>query len=77
MDLKFFNNLSKEEIEVFAKEDPKIKKHIELQERKDLLESALNKIEGVLAIQRNKINHLNKEDSNKKSNDSFLFNWRS
>lgn len=77
LDLKFFNNLSKEEIEVFAKEDPKIKKHIELQERKDLLESALNKIEGVLAIQRNKINHLNKEDSNKKSNDSFLFNWRS
>lgn len=77
LDLKFFNNLSKEEIDMFAKEDPKIKTHIELQERKDLLETALNKIEGVLAIQRNKINHLaNDEKSNKKSNDSF-FNWRS
>lgn len=54
LDNKFFSNLSKEEIELFAKEDPKIKKHIELQERKDLLESALNKIEGVLAIQRTK-----------------------
>lgn len=54
LDNKFFSNLSKEEIELFAKEDPKIKKHIELQERKDLLESALSKIEGVLAIQRTK-----------------------
>ncbi|KAI5955183.1 MGM1 [Candida jiufengensis] len=52
LDLKFFNNLSKEDIEKFAKEDSKVKKHIELQERKDLLENALSKIESVLAIQR-------------------------
>ena len=52
LDLKFFSNLSKDEIEKLAKEDPKIKKHIELQERKDILENALSKIESVLAIQR-------------------------
>lgn len=52
LDQEFFGNLSHEQIEAFAKEDPKIRKHIELQERKDLLESALRKIEGVLAFQR-------------------------
>ncbi|CAK7893914.1 dynamin-like GTPase Mgm1p, mitochondrial [[Candida] anglica] len=70
LDSKFFNNLTKEEIEIFAKEDPKIKKHIELQERKDLLESALNKIEGVLAIQRTKGGHV----QSKEKPDS-LFSW--
>lgn len=55
LDDEFFGNLSRDEMEAFAKEDPKIKKHIELQERKDLLETALNKIEGVLALQRQKV----------------------
>lgn len=70
LDQRFFTNLSAEEIETFAKEDPKIKKHIELQERKDLLENALSKIESVLAIQRNKISHLNEEKK-----ESHLFSW--
>lgn len=70
LDMKFFNNLSKEEIEKLAKEDPKIKKHIELQERKDILENALSKIESVLAIQRttHKGGH---DDEHKKS----VFGW--
>lgn len=72
LDIKFFTNLSKEDIDNFAKEDPKIKKHIELQERKDLLENALNKIEGVLAIQRNKIGLI--ADSTSKHS---IFNWGS
>lgn len=55
LDVKFFTNLSKDEIERFAKEDSKVKKHIELQERKDLLENALSKIESVLAIQRGQL----------------------
>ncbi|CAI5759378.1 unnamed protein product [Candida verbasci] len=70
LDLKFFNNLSKEDIEKFAKEDPKIKKHIELQERKDLLENALSKIESVLAIRRSTNNQ--QEDRHEKKS---LFNW--
>lgn len=52
LDDEFFGNLTKEQMESFAKEDPKIKKHIELQERKDLLEEAMRKIEGILAFQR-------------------------
>lgn len=69
LDIKFFQNLTKEEIEEFAKEDPKIKKHIELQERKELLEDALTKIESVFAIQRSKINKLT-EDS------KSIFSWK-
>lgn len=55
LDEEFFGNLSKEQMESFAKEDPKIRKHIELQERKDLLEEAMRKIEGILAFQRQKV----------------------
>lgn len=55
LDDEFFRNMSPEQLESFAKEDPKIKKHIELQERKDLLEEALSKMEGVLAIQNQKV----------------------
>lgn len=50
LDDEFFNNMTKDQLESFAKEDPKVRKHIELQERKDLLETALGKIEGVLAV---------------------------
>ena len=70
LDQKFFHSLSAEEIENFAKEDPKIKKHIELQEKKDTLENALSKIESVLAIQRTKLNQ-KEEPDHKKS----IFNW--
>ncbi|KAK9470713.1 uncharacterized protein V1510DRAFT_422267 [Dipodascopsis tothii] len=44
--------LGREQIRVFATEDPKVKRHIELQERKQTLELALEKVEGVMAMQR-------------------------
>ncbi|KAG0684349.1 dynamin-like GTPase mgm1 [Pichia californica] len=46
------SNLTTDEIENFAKQDPKVKRHIELQERKELLELALSKIDDVMAIQK-------------------------
>ncbi|ODQ80720.1 hypothetical protein BABINDRAFT_160945 [Babjeviella inositovora NRRL Y-12698] len=58
LDYRFFTNMTPEQIEVFAKEDPKIKRHVELQQRKELLEEALQKIESVIALQRTKINSL-------------------
>lgn len=67
LDLKFFSNLTPDEVEALAKEDPKIKKHIELQERKDLLEAALTKIESVLAIQRNRGGQFNESSDIKKN----------
>ncbi|CAK9441155.1 uncharacterized protein LODBEIA_P50240 [Lodderomyces beijingensis] len=74
LDMKFFNNLSKDDIEKFAKEDPKIKKHIELQERKDLLENAMSKIESVLAIQRSQSKQSSKEVEAMEGEKS-LFKW--
>ncbi|ODV95064.1 hypothetical protein PACTADRAFT_3947 [Pachysolen tannophilus NRRL Y-2460] len=53
LDIKI-SNLTKEQIELFAKEDPKVKRHVEIQQRKELLELAMNKIEDVLALQKYK-----------------------
>ncbi|ODV86394.1 glycosyltransferase family 71 protein [[Candida] arabinofermentans NRRL YB-2248] len=52
LEKKLGQGLTPEQIEAFAKEDPKVKKHIELQERKELLELALGKIEDVMALQK-------------------------
>ncbi|KAK5961066.1 dynamin-related GTPase MGM1 PWA37_001594 [Arxiozyma heterogenica] len=46
------SQLSNEQIELFAKEDPKISKHIELQKRKELLELALEKIDSILVFKK-------------------------
>ncbi|CCD24968.1 dynamin-related GTPase MGM1 NDAI_0E01520 [Naumovozyma dairenensis CBS 421] len=46
------NVLTSEQIEMFAKEDPKISRHIELQKRKELLELALAKIDSILVFKR-------------------------
>ncbi|KAG7812973.1 hypothetical protein KL924_001721 [Ogataea haglerorum] len=52
LEKKLGQSLTPEQIEQFAKEDPKVKKHIELQERKELLDLALSKIEDVMALQK-------------------------
>ncbi|ODQ67408.1 hypothetical protein NADFUDRAFT_69219 [Nadsonia fulvescens var. elongata DSM 6958] len=54
LDKRFGQSLSKDRIEAFAKEDPKIKKHIELQQRKELLQLALEKVEGVIEMQKSR-----------------------
>ncbi|QLG74006.1 hypothetical protein HG535_0F05180 [Zygotorulaspora mrakii] len=46
------NILSDEQVEMFAKEDPKIARHIELQKRKDLLDLALEKIDAILVFKK-------------------------
>ena len=46
------SQLSDEQIELFAKEDPKISRHIELQKRKELLELALEKIDSILVFKK-------------------------
>ena len=65
--------MSTEEIESFAREDPKIRKHIELQERKDLLENALQKMDSILALQRSKISVIGK-NAQERTKDS-VFSW--
>lgn len=44
--------LSEDQVNVFAKQDPKIKRHIELQQRKELLALALEKMQGVMELQK-------------------------
>lgn len=46
------NKLSPEQVELFAKEDSKISRHIELQKRKELLELALEKIDSILVFRK-------------------------
>lgn len=49
---KRLNQLGDEQIEMCAKEDPKISRHIELQKRKELLELALEKIDSILVFKK-------------------------
>lgn len=49
---KEVNKLSNEDVEMFAKQDSNINKHIELQKKKDLLELAINKMNNMLIYER-------------------------
>lgn len=55
LDMRLGQNLTPAQIESFAKEDPKIRKHIELQQRRDLLKLALDKIESVIELEKNRV----------------------
>ena len=48
------HSLSPEEVTRLAKEDPKIRDHIELMERKSILEYALQKIEDLKSLEARK-----------------------
>ena len=45
------HQLTKEQMDKFAKEDPKIKRHLEITRRKDLLELVLDKMEGLRQLE--------------------------
>jgi hypothetical protein len=47
LDVRLGRGLSQEEVERFAREDPKVKAHLEVIRRKELLELALEKMEGL------------------------------
>jgi hypothetical protein len=47
LDVRLGRGLSKDEVERFAKEDPKVKAHLEVIRRKELLELVLGKMEGL------------------------------
>lgn len=52
LDSRLGSLLTKEQIEKFAREDPKISAHVDLQRRKELLELALNKVEDVIELEK-------------------------
>lgn len=51
LDLRLGRHLSDEQIEKFAKEDPKVKQHLEVIRRKDLLELVLEKMESLRQLE--------------------------
>lgn len=55
LDTRLGSQLTPQQIEVFAKEDVKIKRHIELQQRKELLQLALRKVEGVIELEKSRV----------------------
>lgn len=50
LDLRLGRHLSDEEVEQFAKEDPKVKDHLEVIQKKELLELVLEKMESLRAL---------------------------
>jgi dynamin-like GTPase MGM1, mitochondrial len=54
LDNRLLHSLSSEEVNRLAKEDPKIRDHIELMERKSVLEYALQKIEDLKSLEASK-----------------------
>jgi len=51
LDMRLGRHLSEDEVERFAKEDPKIKAHLEVIRRKELLELVLEKMESLRALE--------------------------
>lgn len=51
LDLRLGKHLSDDEVERFAKEDPKVKAHLEVIRRKELLELVLEKMESLRALE--------------------------
>ena len=51
LDLRLGRHLSEDEVERFAKEDPKIRRHLEVIRRKELLELVLEKMESLKQLE--------------------------
>lgn len=51
LDVRLGRGLSKEEVERFAREDPRVRGHLEVIRRKELLELVLEKMEGLRALE--------------------------
>ena len=53
LDVRLGRGLSEAEVERFAREDPKIRRHLEVVRRKEKLELVLEKIEGMRELESN------------------------
>jgi dynamin-like GTPase MGM1, mitochondrial len=51
LDLRLGRHLTEAEVETFAKEDPKIRRHLEVIRRKELLELVLDKMESLRQLE--------------------------
>lgn len=61
LDSRLGRQLSESEVERFAREDPRIRKHLDVIKKKDLLELALQKIESIRQLDGRGKQHRNAE----------------
>ncbi|KAJ8130863.1 hypothetical protein O1611_g2766 [Lasiodiplodia mahajangana] len=66
LDMRLGRHLSDDQVERFAKEDPKIKKHLEVIKRKELLELVLEKMDSLRQIEGREQAKRNSKQSNQK-----------
>ncbi|RFU34993.1 hypothetical protein B7463_g1393, partial [Scytalidium lignicola] len=66
LDMRLGRGLTTDEVERFAKEDPKVKAHLEVIRRKELLELALEKMEGLKSLEIQGKNRRTASDVRKK-----------
>lgn len=73
LDQRLGRHLSEEDIEKFAKEDPKIKKHLEVIRRKELLELVLEKMQSLRQLEG--CDHDDKRTPKKKGSNDKHKGW--
>lgn len=76
LDLRLGRHLSQDQIEKFAKEDPKIRRHLEVIRRKELLELVLEKMESLRQLdgrERDRQNASSRRDHGKQRGRWGLF----
>lgn len=61
LDMRLGRHLSEEEVEKFAREDPRIRRHLDIIRKKELLELALQKIESIRQLDGRSSLHRNSE----------------
>lgn len=54
IDTRLVHGLSAEQVDRFAREDPRVRQHIDLQRKKELLQMALAKIEAIVQLEKEK-----------------------
>jgi len=67
------HSLSQEDIERFAREDPKIRAHLDVVKRKDLLEHVLKEMEGLRALEAREKRYSNRGTQTKEKKGWGLF----
>ncbi|KAL6702850.1 mitochondrial dynamin GTPase Msp1 [Coniothyrium glycines] len=76
LDARLGRGLSQEEIDRFAKEDPKIKRHLEVVRRKDLLEHVLKEMEGLRQLEQREKRMMSRREERERKGERKSWGWR-
>jgi hypothetical protein len=76
LDARLGRGLSQEEIDRFAKEDPKIKRHLDVVRRKELLEHVLKEMEGLRQLEQREKRAMGRRDERDRRGERKSWGWR-